>query len=505
MSNLIIVAAGKGERLGGLTRFIPKPLICLGNENGIDKIISFWAQKVDRILIIVHKSNGKILQGYCEQYFPNIDISFRFHDQIEDSTDAKLHQNAFGPFKRDVFISWCDLIPTSDVNISKQHNVVFTSSKVSCRYAVRDSRIVRDIDGQGNVIGIYYVKDLEAMPPVDAHTDFVESMAACEFETCEIGVVDFGDLDKLYACLSAYPTRFFNRMDDLGDRLRKVAVTGAAKKLIRREQEWYRSLGPKPYVPKIYMNGDDFIEMEKLNARPIYKVFDHLDADGQTKLLRNVLNALRDLHYHRRMACDFAHRDIRHEYVAKTEIRLAEMAHIIPAFDMPCRVNLKPCQPHSKLLKTASLILTLDTCLTQYSFIHGDPQFSNLLVDDQLNIFMVDPRGYFGQTELMGLEEYDLAKLLYALNGYDLFNLEMRYSLLSMGHGHVDFKIPGYTKKYDHQIENVFTPRIKLIHAIIWLSLTTYIKNDINKAIATYWHGVYLLQDALDEIESIRI
>ena len=33
-------------------------------------------------------------------------------------------------------------------------------------------------------------------------------------------------------------------------------------------------------------------------------------------------------------------------------------------------------------------------------------------------IIFIDPRGYFGNTKLYGLKQYDFAKLLFGLSGY---------------------------------------------------------------------------------------
>ena len=34
----------------------------------------------------------------------------------------------------------------------------------------------------------------------------------------------------------------------------------------------------------------------------------------------------------------------------------------------------------------------------------------------------IDPRGYFGRSKILGIKEYDLAKILYGISGYDTFN-----------------------------------------------------------------------------------
>jgi hypothetical protein len=60
----------------------------------------------------------------------------------------------------------------------------------------------------------------------------------------------------------------------------------------------------------------------------------------------------------------------------------------------------------------------------QYIFtpIHGDCQFNNILYNEQTqDILFIDPRGYFGDHDF-GPPEYDLAKVKFALSGYDAFD-----------------------------------------------------------------------------------
>ena len=57
-----------------------------------------------------------------------------------------------------------------------------------------------------------------------------------------------------------------------------------------------------------------------------------------------------------------------------------------------------------------------------YSLIHGDCQFSNILIHKNNDIKFIDPRGYFGNTMLFGIPEYDIAKVFFALSGYDHFD-----------------------------------------------------------------------------------
>jgi hypothetical protein len=63
------------------------------------------------------------------------------------------------------------------------------------------------------------------------------------------------------------------------------------------------------------------------------------------------------------------------------------------------------------------------TLPSTYCLIHGDCQFSNVMINPGTeDLLFVDPRGYFGTTNLVGVPQYDSAKVLFALTGYDVFD-----------------------------------------------------------------------------------
>ena len=115
---------------------------------------------------------------------------------------------------------------------------------------------------------------------------------------------------------------------------------------------------------------------------------------------------------------------------------------------------------------------------------------------------LIDPRGYFGTTEFYGDAAYDWAKLYYSLAGnYDQFNRK-RFDLI-IGESEVELKIqsshwedlePYFFSLLKSQVQ----PRqIRLIHAVIWLSLTTYAWEDYDSICGAFYNGLYYLEEAL--------
>ena len=113
---------------------------------------------------------------------------------------------------------------------------------------------------------------------------------------------------------------------------------------------------------------------------------------------------------------------------------------------------------------------------------------------------LIDPRGYFGFTQIYGDIRYDWAKLYYSILGnYDQFNLKK--FRLDIENNEVSLKIES---NHWEDMENDFfqliwedISEIKLLHAVIWLSLTTYAWQDYDSICGAFYNGLYYLEEAL--------
>ena len=136
----------------------------------------------------------------------------------------------------------------------------------------------------------------------------------------------------------------------------------------------------------------------------------------------------------------------------------------------------------------------------RFSFIHGDCTFSNLMLREGKEPVFIDPRGYFGFTRLFGDVRYDWAKLYYSIVGnYDQFNLK-RFSLTIQEEG-VDLQIQ--SNGWEEEEEEFFSltgadpGEIRLLHAVIWLSLSTYAWQDYDSICGAFYNGLYYLEEVL--------
>lgn len=116
---------------------------------------------------------------------------------------------------------------------------------------------------------------------------------------------------------------------------------------------------------------------------------------------------------------------------------------------------------------------------------------------------LIDPRGYFGYTELFGDERYDWAKLYYSIVGnYDRFNLK-DFRLKIGGTFTEGVQLDIESNQWEDMEEAFFQLtgadkwEIKLLHAVIWLSLTTYAWQDYDSICGAFYNGLFYLEEVL--------
>jgi len=122
-----------------------------------------------------------------------------------------------------------------------------------------------------------------------------------------------------------------------------------------------------------------------------------------------------------------------------------------------------------------------------YNLIHGDTHLGNIILDENDKILFIDPRGYFGESELFGIKEYDYAKLLFGLSGYSIFDNMVINSLNIINNNiNIDF-----IKEYKYIFEsNIFDQLTILFSLSIWLANNSCFSNT-NKKITSLMIAFY--------------
>ena len=346
--------------------------------------------------------------------------------------------------------------------------------------------------------GFFLFKSKKEIADVPEGGELVRWMQQREMRYKEIslaGTKEFGLLEE-YEKLERTKCRPFNKITINGDILTKEAVDAQGEKLVVRECAWYEKAIQEQIdiLPDIYCRSP--LKMEYIKGKNIYE-YDLVYAEKK-KLLKILVDALKKLHQSGKIPADSF--SLKEAYYNKTMDRLSRIEDLVPfARDREIIVNGKKCRNifyHKRNLekKLEKLICN------EFCFIHGDCTFSNLMLRENGNPVLIDPRGYFGFTELYGDIRYDWAKLYYSIVGnYDKFNLkdfrleidekEVRLRISSNHWEDMEqdfFELTGADKE-----------EIRLLHAVIWLSLTTYAWQDYDSVCGAFYNGLYYLEDVL--------
>lgn len=309
------------------------------------------------------------------------------------------------------------------------------------------------------------------------------------------GTREFGLLTE-YEKLTQEKCRPFNTISIDGDILTKKAVDEQGKKLAAREAAWYEHAGRLNIsaIPKIY--GSDPLKMEYIRGKNIYEC--NLDYNEKRRILCSLTDALKKLHESETAKADTF--SMKEAYYNKTMSRLSKIEDLVPfARNEYITVNGRKCRNifyHKRELEKRLENIKCEN----FCFIHGDCTFSNLMLRDNGEPVLIDPRGYFGFTELFGDERYDWAKLYYSIAGnYDRFNL--KDFQLAINENDVELSIG--SNHWEDMEEDFFfltgadRDEIKLLHAVIWLSLTTYAWQDYDSVCGAFYNGLYYLEEVL--------
>jgi hypothetical protein len=115
------------------------------------------------------------------------------------------------------------------------------------------------------------------------------------------------------------------------------------------------------------------------------------------------------------------------------------------------------------------------------------------LVDDKNEFFLIDPRGYFGETSIFGINYYDIGKILYSLSGFDEINNRKNHYFI-IEDNNIIVNINNNMDNYLSLFKN-YNVKILIDMVILhWLGLAEYAKNNIHKCVSAYYYGIYLYQ-----------
>ncbi len=519
MEYIIVQAGGKGTRLEHLTQNKPKALVPVDNLPMIFHLFKMFPNKKFVIIADYHKD---VLRKYLRSFS---DVKFLVVDAQGTGTASGVKQSLeLIPDDKSFMLVWSDLILPEEFTLPEGYtdntddpkdNYVGISSTFPCRWKYENDEFAEERSTEHGVAGFFLFKNKKELDKVPPSGELVRWMQQENMKFSEVslaGTREFG-IFKEYEALGVSKCRPFNKVTIEGDKFIKEPVDSQGQKLATRECAWYdkaKSMG-LDVLPKIYSTNP--LAMELVKGKNIYEC--NFEKNRKRQILEKLVSALERLHKQGTAATDYF--SIDEAYFGKTIDRLSKIQNLVPYGNKETiTVNGRKCRNvfyHIDELQKKVEALKCDN----FAFIHGDCTFSNLMIRENGNPVLIDPRGYFGHTEMYGDVRYDWAKLYYSIVGnYDRFNLK-DFTLDIGGHsiyteyteglnphiGDGEVRLVIKSNNWEDMEKDFFELtgadeyEIKLLHAIIWLSLTTYAWQDYDSICGAFYNGLYYLEEVL--------
>jgi len=508
LKNVVIVAGGENTRFKEMSIF-PKVLL---PTLEYPSILAYDCElfKDYNIYLVINNRYANMVREYVNKTKLNINIIVSNNHNGSANTIKELMEDL--P-QEDILFVWSDLIldkngvdsivnSINDLNEYNKSNIfcpniIFTYNG-KYRFKVENNKINTTTQG-GNVPGIYYCNSIKGVvgnsnitfPDNFDYIEIFQDYLFNDFRSYEYkgNILEFRDLETYIEYYKndnnlKTKTRFFNTMVVNDGKLTKTCINSDFYKLIDREICWYNKCKENDYknIPNIYYADIDKHEicMEYLSGyQNVYEFIKNANYGEFVEFMGLYIDAIYNLHKLNSEDIDktFAEDDYRMEFYTKVITRCNSIKSILYNYNEDELKNL--------LEKTYNRIIELSGDITKYCFIHGDLNGSNAMYNKETkDLKFIDPRGYFGKTQLLGPSSYDYAKVMYCLSGYDNFN-NGRYKFTSDWYDE-----PQVLRTYD------FGPNqelYSLIVGIIWIALAEYISQDVFKANIAYRHGIKLL------------
>jgi hypothetical protein len=546
--DVVILASGLGSRLNKFTHdIIPKYLINLDDNTGLYYIINYWSKYSQNIYLVINSKFNIITKFYINNILNSYKnkIIIINYDSI-DGTAYTLNHILNNELKqkniKNLLLTWCDLYPIEKINFdlfnnnTESNNITIFTNGDKCRYLLdKNNSIKKSIECNGNIIGIYYFQNYIPFFLDDncKNNDIVEYLENIgEITNYKLkDIIDYGDEEKILKLIEknninekGMRCRYFNDIQIIdNNKLLKKGKNDKGKQIIQYEKKWYKYINSlntniiSDFLPKLYNIYENGILIEYKNKHiPIYKIFSNyekyiltLNNENEKTIknteyniikitvLKNILDKVNKLHnieIKRESKIIFLN-NLKKEIYDKLYERKKIIDDFINYFGNITIVNNIKINTFDNIVdKCKNIIIQYYESHKKYdySIIFGDCQFSNILInqDDISDIIFIDPRGYFGNSIIFGPIEYDYAKILYGISGYDKFNFNY-FNIKKIDNESIEFEIREFY--YDKKIINKYFNEVhKAYLVIIWLSLAEYNKNNIWKCLASYYYGLYL-------------
>jgi len=513
---IIVQAGGRGSRLETLTRNKPKALVPINN---LPMIFHLFRKYSDKKFIVIGDYQYDVFEKYLHE-FAKVDYKMVRGTGHRGTCAGLADALDLVPEGQRFMLIWCDLVLPEEYQIpDSESNIIGISKDFSCRWSYKDNHFIEERSSEHGVAGFFIFKEKSYIQDVPVDGEFVRWLQSKEmsFEEQPLYKTHEYGLKSVWDELPKMKTRPFNRIEIKEGKLYKIPVDDQGRALAVREENWYKELNNNHFtnIPEIYSY--DPLCMELVDGKNIYEYPDIL-FDDKKHILKQIIECLKQVHGLGAMPSDeVSYRDA---YLDKTYKRLKKVRFLVPfANDETVIVNGRSCRNifyHEDEVNE----LVMKYLPKEFRLIHGDCTFSNTMLKHGDTPMLIDPRGYFGKTDLYGDVAYDWVKLYYSVvSNYDQFNLK-RFNLyinekddytvyddrgneVEVAPRSVKLEIESNNWEgledyfFDLLDGEVTRKQMKIFLAITWLSLTTYAWEDYDSICGAFYNGLWYLEDAL--------
>jgi GTP:adenosylcobinamide-phosphate guanylyltransferase/thiamine kinase-like enzyme len=508
---VIVQAGGRGSRLRHLTWNKPK---CLVSVEGRPILYRIFDSFPDSKFIIIGDYKFNEMSSYLQMEPPPCEYSLihttetgtasGISDALQEIDDSS-----------SVVIIWSDiLVDSAELNDELDRRIghadfgVLLTDNFVCRWSMDQDEVLSENPSTTNgVAGIFYMKNKAALAMLPAGGEFVKwiSRSILKFDHFTFNALrEVGDFDTIeWLNESSSYCRFFNNVTIQNDVVKKSLIDERYRNVADDEVNWYQEVSGRGFghIPKIYSY--DPLVMQRIHGKHLFQLQD-METSQSQKLIEDYLDVLGELHAIESAPADF--NACYSVYFQKTVSRTREIEPINPfASRKSLVINGLRCKNylHSDNIAELERIISDICAAKKFAITHGDCTFSNSLLSDDGQIYLIDPRGSFDKYKIFGDPRYDFAKLYYSCySNYDGFNRRKfkLYIDADAGIAEVLMNESLFKSVSNSVFQTAFgqeLSEIKVINAMIWASLSGYVKDDFDSAIGSYCLGIYYLNEAL--------
>lgn len=495
---IIVQAGGKGTRMKQMTYNKPKALVPVEN---LPMIFHLFRKFPDKRFLVIGDYKIDVLVRYLKA-FAEVEYSVVDAEGRKGTCAGLLSAMKEIPDGSPFMLIWSDLILPWDYEFPKEKgNYIGISKGFSCRWKYENGEFEEEASDECGVAGQFIFEDKSVIGDVPQEGELVRWLKGqnISFKTQPLyRTREFGLISE-YQKLAQNKCRPFNRITVKDDCVIKEPLDDQGRALAVRETAWYEKVRRQNFlnIPQIYETSP--LKMERIHGKNIYEC--DLPFEEKKNILTQLIQCIRDIHTLE--GCPVDADSFYDAYIGKTYKRLEKVYDLVPfAHDKTVRINGTDC-PNVFFQREKLEQIVLKYMPEEFRLIHGDCTFSNMMLREDHTPVMIDPRGYFGKTEYYGDPAYDWVKLYYSIAGnYDQFNLK-RF-LLQIEDDEVKLQIESnhwedMEDEFFAQIgQEVTRKQMKILHAITYLSLTTYAWEDYDSICGAFYKGLLILKEALE-------